>query len=231
MKRGVLGAMVTVLLFLSAGLVIYVIAARTTSSYQLQQFDTTVGFLSDRVAALEKQRDLLDESATAMESHLTTMKKRIHQIDVEIGSMSELVGSAGKSVRTPSFNWRNIRLTTGSSILIIVCLVFIWMLYAVFVRKSAPREEGHDAVPPPPLPSEEREPADGSVLEEEYPLPSESAESAAGAPQEEVTDPAPEGPDGHPEASVESPEAPKESAEKPEESSGEKEGASDKEQP
>ena len=177
MKRTVLGGIVSVLLIMTAVLVMYLLVARTTSSFRLQEFNTTVAFMADRIDALEKQRDLLKSSAAAIEKEVAVLNKRVRQIDVEILSMKDLVSSAQTSTKHPLFRWNKLRITAGGSVLMIAFLVLIWVLYNAFIKSAASPEEDGDETSPLPVADAEagEEPRTGSVLEEEYPLPSESA--------------------------------------------------------
>lgn len=186
MKKSVLGGIVSVLLIMTAVLIMYIFVTRTTSSFRLQEFDTTVAFMVDRIDALEKQRDLLKGSAAAIEKETAVLNKRVRQIDIEIQSMRDLVSSAKTAVKHPLFRWSNLRITAGSSVLMIAFLALIWVLYNAFIKSAAPPEKDDDEASPLPISDTDdtdTEPRTGSVLEEEYPLPSES-----GGGESEVTE-------------------------------------------
>jgi outer membrane murein-binding lipoprotein Lpp len=177
MKKAVLGGIVSVLLIVTAVLAMYLLVAKSTSSFRLQEFDTTVAFMADRIDALEKQRDLLRSSAAAMEKEVGVLNKRVRQIDVEIQSMKDLVGSAKTSIKDPLFSWNGLRITAGSSVMMIAFLALIWLLYSAFIKSGTSGEDSDDDLSPLPDADSEvgAEPLPGSVLEEEYPLPSETA--------------------------------------------------------
>ena len=137
MKKTVLGGIVSVLLIMTAVLVMYLFVARTTSSFRLQEFDTTVAFMADRIDALEKQRDLLKSSAAVIEKETAVLNKRVRQIDVEILSMKDLVSSAKTSRKHPLFRWNKLRITAGGSVLMIAFLALIWILYNAFIKSAA----------------------------------------------------------------------------------------------
>jgi cytoskeletal protein RodZ len=185
MKRTVLGGIVSVLLVVTAILVMYLMVARTTSGFRLREFDKTVAFMSDRIDALEKQRDLLKGSAAALEKEIAVLNKRIRQTDVEIQSMKDLVSSAKTSIRYPLFRWSKLRITAGSSILMIAFLALIWLLYSAFIKSGASPDEDDDETSSLQEVDAGARPRTGSVLEEEYQLPSESAASETGAPEDE----------------------------------------------
>ena len=186
-KRTVLGGIVSVLLIVTAVLVMYLFVARTTSSFRIREFDNTVAFMADRIDALEKQRDLLKSSAAAVEKEVAVLNKRVRQIDVEIQSMKDLVGSAKTSTRYPFFRWDKFRITAGSSVVMIAFLVLIWFLYSAFIKDGASPENDVDEASSPPVDDAEagEEPRPGSVLEEEYPLPSESGGSEVDSTEDE----------------------------------------------
>jgi hypothetical protein len=195
MKRSVLGGIVSVLLIVTAVLVMYLFVARSTSSFRLQEYGTTVSFMADRIDALEKQRDLLKGSTAALEKEMGILNKRVRQIDIEIQSMKDLVGSAKSSIRHPLFRWDKMRITAGSSLLMIVFLGLIWLLYRVFIKDETSPEKEDEGDSPLPITGADAdvdvdagvdaEPSTGSVLEEEYPLPSEAAGSETEATAEE----------------------------------------------
>ena len=185
MKKTVLGGIVPVLLIMTAVLVMYLLVARTTSSFRLQEFDTTVAFMADRIDALEKQRDLLKSSAAVIEKETAVLNKRVRQIDVEILSMKDLVSSAQTSTKQPLFRWNKLRITAGGSVLMIAFLVLIWILYNTFIKSAASPEDDDDEASPLPVADAGEEPRTGSVLEEEYPLPSESAGGDTEATEDE----------------------------------------------
>ena len=83
----------------------YLFVARSTSSFRLQEYGTTVAFMADRIDALEKQRDLLKGSTAALEKEMGVLNKRVRQIDIEIQGMKDIVGSAKSSIRHPLFRW------------------------------------------------------------------------------------------------------------------------------
>ncbi len=185
-KRTVLGGIVSVLLIVTAILVMYLFVARTTSSFRIREFDNTVAFMSDRIDALEKQRDLLKSSAAAVEKEMAVLNKRVRQIDVEIQSMKDLVGSAKTSIRYPFFRWDRLRITAGGSVVMIAFLVLIWLLYRAFIKDGASPECKDDEALPLPDAGEGAEAHPGSVLEEEYPLPSSDGETET--PEDESHD-------------------------------------------
>jgi len=178
MKKNILGAVIFFSLLALAALSIYIFVARTSSGHRLEEFQRTASFLEERISSLERQRDLLGETATALDGQAVALQeqsrelaRRIVQIDTEISSMRDLIGGARNSVGTPLFSLRGFRISAPGGIIVIACLAFIWLLYTT-LRTGVEKEAGdHLAVPGEPE-EEEVEPVPGSVLEEEFPSPS-----------------------------------------------------------
>jgi hypothetical protein len=180
MKKNVIGVVIFFSLLALAGLSMYIYAARTGSGYRMKEFHRTAGHLEDRISALEKQRDLLGETVTALEgqadailAHSQELSRRIGQIDSELSNMKDLIGGAKKSVRTPIFSLRGFRVTAGSGIIIIAFLAFIWLLYTSLRSRS---DEGDPLSAGGGDDEDAREPVPGSVLEEEFPPTPEGEE-------------------------------------------------------
>lgn len=181
MKKNILGASVFFSLLALAALSVYIYAARTGSGQRLRDFNRTAGFLEERVAALEKQRDLLSETAIALDGQASTLlsqseslrhqaeelSRRVRQIDGEITIMADLIGSAREAVRPRRFSIRGFRLNTGSGLVIIAFLAFIWLLYTSLRTRAAEEDAylaGVDRIDGP-----DDAPVTGSVVEEEFP--------------------------------------------------------------
>ena len=168
MKKEYVAGLIAVLLVLSSTLALYIFVARTSSGQKATQFSDTVRFLGERVDSLERQRDLLAESASSLEEQATALKKRVRSIDAEIRNMREMLASAGGSDGSTAFSWRRLRITTASGLVIIAFLAFIWMLYG-----SSRRGDFDDGSSATETAAEEEsgagtDPVPGSVLEEEF---------------------------------------------------------------
>lgn len=176
MKKEYVAGLIAVLLVLSSTLALYIFVARTSSGQKATQFSDTVRFLGERVDSLERQRDLLAESASSLEEQATALKKRVRSIDAEIRNMREMLASAGGSDGSTAFSWRRLRITTASGLVIIAFLAFIWMLYG-----SSRRGDFDDEPSATETAAEEEsgagtDPVPGSVLEEEFSAEGEASE-------------------------------------------------------
>lgn len=181
MKKGILGGVIAVSLVVLAVLAIYLFAVRTSSSYRMQQLQTTVGFIEEHIETLEEQRGLLEESVTALREQSVVLKKRVRQIDAEIRSMRELLGNARSSSKVSLFSWRQFHFTTASGLMVIAFLLFIWVLHMA-LRRERPADEG-GLVEEEVTGSPGDEPVPGSVLEEEFP----ATEGTESPPAEDST--------------------------------------------
>ena len=101
MNRGTLAGIVAVSLIVSALLLGYIYLTRTSSGYRMQQFQSTISFFEDRIEALERQRDLLRDSAASLEDQAAALNKRVEQVDIEIQNMRTRLVSERKEAKTP----------------------------------------------------------------------------------------------------------------------------------
>ena len=189
MKKSMSGAVIFTLFVLLSGFIFYTLTTRTSNSFKSKEFENTVTLLEERIDSLEKYRGLIAESTSSIEQELDTLKRRSSQLDIEIGNLRDVAGSARSSVKSPHFRWRNFHLTTGSSLLIVAFLILIWLLFTAVSRESV---KECDINPPAEDPVHEDEsagePPPGNVNEEEYPFP--PAEKNSG--DEDGADPPPE---------------------------------------
>lgn len=206
MKKEYVAGLIAVLLVLSSALVMYIFVARTSSGQKVSQFSDTVRFLGERVDNLEKQRDLLAESASTLEEQASELKKRVRLIDAEVRNMREMLASAAGTDGSAAFSWRRLQVTTASGLVIIAFLGFIWMLYG-----SSRREQADDPSAPAAVAAEDEDatapdPVPGSVLEEEFPAAAE-AENPAEPPVAEDEPPPEDSQEDGPEEGAEEKEA------------------------
>lgn len=201
MKRSALGGIVAVSLILTALLLGYLYYARTSSGYRMEQHRYTMDFFDDRISSLERQRDLLRESAASLEEQAGVLNKRIQQIDVEIQNMRGRIDSEKKEAGKALYSWDRFRFTPSSGLIVIAFLVFIWLLYTTVQKKES--DEGEEVVGAAAARSSvEGDLSPGSLSEEEFPpeaessdTPSEStpeAEASASPAEEGSAVPAPE---------------------------------------
>lgn len=181
MKRSALGGIVAVSLILTALLFGYLYYARTSSGYRMQQHRYTMDFFDDRISSLERQRDLLRESAESLEEQAGVLNKRIQQIDVEIQNMRGRIDSEKKEAGTSFYSWDRFRFTPSSGLIVIAFLVFIWLLYTTVRKKDSVEEEGHAEAAPAPS-SVEGELTPGSLREEEFPPEAEASDAGGESP-------------------------------------------------
>jgi len=159
MNRNALGGIVAISLIITALMIGYIFLARTNTDYRMEQFTSTMSFIEDRIDALERQRGLLKESASALEEQSLLLKKRVGQIDAEIENMSTRLKAGIKEAKTPLYSWKSFRFTPSSGLTVIAFLVFIWLLYSAVRKREIGAAETRPSDSPGP----------GSVREEEFP--------------------------------------------------------------
>ena len=203
MKKGYVAGLITVLLVLSSALVLYIFVARTSSGQKTTQFSETVRFLGERVDSLERQRDLLAESASSLEEQAAALKKRVRLIDAELRNMREILASAAGTDGGTAFNWRRLQITTGSGLVIIAFLAFIWMLYGSSRREDFDDTHSTEAAAVEAESDAGTDPVPGSVLEEEFTAREEVEPPEESPPGEDEPDPSESAEDGPPEGAEE----------------------------
>jgi len=203
MKKEYVAGLIAILLVLSSVLVLYIFVARTSSGQKVSRFTDTVRFLGERVDSLERQRDLLAESASSLEEQAAELKKRVRLIDAEILNMREMLASAGGSDGSTAFSWRRLQITTASGLVIIAFLAFIWMLYGSSRREDFDDTHSTEAAAVEAEGDAGTDPVPGSVLEEEFTAREEVEPPEESPPGEDEPDPSESAEDGPPEGAEE----------------------------